>query len=127
MTIQSAPARLDVRPLSAGIGAEIRGVDLRDELDDDTIADIRRVWLDRKVVFFPDQDLDPSSHLAFAARSAVSSRSGLAPCASSDRVFAKLIDVDGIDGPSARTELGGSGGAVVCVLLVGARPAGRLH
>jgi taurine dioxygenase len=68
MTVQSAPARLDVRPLSAGIGAEIRGVDLRAELDDATVADIRRIWLDRKVVFFPDQDLDPSSHLAFAQR-----------------------------------------------------------
>jgi taurine dioxygenase len=26
------------------------------------------VWLDRKVVFFPGQDLDPQQHLAFAAR-----------------------------------------------------------
>lgn len=59
---------LDVLPLSATIGAEIRGVDLRDDLDDATVAAIRQVWLDRKVVFFPGQDLDPAEHLAFATR-----------------------------------------------------------
>lgn len=58
--------RLDVTPLSAHIGAEIRGVDLRN-LDADIVAEIRKVWLDRKVVFFPDQDLDQRSHLAFAS------------------------------------------------------------
>jgi taurine dioxygenase len=59
---------LDVTPLSATIGAEIRGVDIRDDLDARTVAAIRQVWLDRKVVFFPGQDLDPRQHLAFAAR-----------------------------------------------------------
>jgi alpha-ketoglutarate-dependent taurine dioxygenase len=67
MTLTRTPVDLDVTPLSATIGAEIRGVDLRD-LDDDTVAAIRQVWLDRRVVFFPDQHLDPESHLAFAAR-----------------------------------------------------------
>jgi len=58
--------RLDVTPLSAAIGAVIRGVDLR-RVDADTAAAIRQVWLERKVVFFPGQDLDQESHLAFAA------------------------------------------------------------
>jgi len=58
---------LDVRLLSGTIGAEIRGVDVRD-LDDETVAEIRRVWLERKVVFFPGQHLEPAQHLAFAAR-----------------------------------------------------------
>jgi alpha-ketoglutarate-dependent taurine dioxygenase len=58
---------LDVRLLSGTIGAEIRGLDLR-RLDDDTTAAIRQVWLDRKVVFFPNQHLTPEEHLAFAAR-----------------------------------------------------------
>ena len=57
---------LDVAPLSGTIGAEIRGLDLR-ALDDATVAAIRQVWLDRKVVFFPGQHLDPDEHLAFAA------------------------------------------------------------
>lgn len=59
---------LDVTPLSGNIGSEIRGVDLKQPLDAATIAEIRRIWLDRKVVFFPDQHLDPAQHLAFAAQ-----------------------------------------------------------
>lgn len=62
-----APPVLEVRPLSGTIGAEIRGVDLR-TVDDETVATIRALWLDRKVVFFPDQHLTPEEHLAFAGR-----------------------------------------------------------
>jgi alpha-ketoglutarate-dependent taurine dioxygenase len=58
---------LDVELLSASIGAVIRGLDLRD-LDDATVAAVRRVWLDRKVVFFPAQHLTPDEHIAFARR-----------------------------------------------------------
>jgi len=58
---------LEVTPLSGSIGAAISGVDLRD-VDDETIAEIRRIWLHRKVVFFPGQHLDEAAHQAFAAR-----------------------------------------------------------
>ena len=58
----------EVVPLSGTIGAELRGLDLRRDLDDDTVAAIRSVWLDRKVVFFPGQHLTPEEHLAFAKR-----------------------------------------------------------
>jgi taurine dioxygenase len=67
MTLTEPAVDLDVVPLSGTIGAEIRGLDLRD-LDDATVAAVRQVWLDRKVVFFPGQDLDPDEHLAFASR-----------------------------------------------------------
>ena len=59
---------LDVRPLSPTIGAEIHGVDCAADLDDDVIAAIRRVWLERLVVFFPDQHLDDETQIAFARR-----------------------------------------------------------
>jgi alpha-ketoglutarate-dependent taurine dioxygenase len=67
MTITEPAVDLDVVPLSGSIGAEIRGVDLR-RLDEDTVTAIRQVWLDRKVVFFPQQNLTPEEHLSFAAR-----------------------------------------------------------
>ena len=67
MTTTLASTDLEVTPLSGSIGAVISGVDLRD-VDDETIAEIRRVWLDRKVVFFPGQHLDEAAHQAFAAR-----------------------------------------------------------
>jgi alpha-ketoglutarate-dependent taurine dioxygenase len=67
MTLTEPKVDLDVRLLSGNIGAEIRGLDVRN-LDDATVAAIRQVWLERKVVFFPGADLDPESHLTFAAR-----------------------------------------------------------
>jgi len=56
---------LDVRYLSGTIGAEIGGLDVRN-LDEATVAAIRQVWLERRVVFFRGQHLDPAEHLAFA-------------------------------------------------------------
>ena len=66
MTISET--ELDVRPLSPTIGAEIHGIDCATDLDDDTVAAIRRVWLERLVVFFPDQHLDDETQIAFAER-----------------------------------------------------------
>jgi taurine dioxygenase len=59
---------LEVRPLAGAIGAELAGVDLASEIDDATIAAMRRVWLDHLVIFFRDQDLAPAQFLAFARR-----------------------------------------------------------
>jgi taurine dioxygenase len=56
------------RPLAPTIGAEISGVDLRDDLDDATIADIRGALLRWKVIFFRDQDITVEQHIAFARR-----------------------------------------------------------
>ena len=49
--------RLDVVPLSTHIGAEIRGLDLRDKPDDETIRAIYQAWLDHLVIVFPEQKL----------------------------------------------------------------------
>jgi alpha-ketoglutarate-dependent taurine dioxygenase len=57
---------LDVRPLTRTIGAEIRGVDLRQTLDHETVAQIRQALFAHHVVFLPDQYLDPDQHVAFA-------------------------------------------------------------
>jgi len=58
--------KLDTRPLSGAIGAEIGGVDLARELDAATVGAIRQVWLDHLVIFFHDQDLPPARLLALA-------------------------------------------------------------
>ncbi|HEX5281703.1 MAG TPA: TauD/TfdA family dioxygenase [Micropepsaceae bacterium] len=49
--------RLQIRPLTKFIGAEIRGIDLRQRPDDATIRRIYQSWLDHLVLVFPDQDL----------------------------------------------------------------------
>jgi alpha-ketoglutarate-dependent taurine dioxygenase len=59
--------RFEVRPLSGAIGAELRGVDLREPLDGATVAEIRSLLLRHKVVFFPAQHLTPAEHKAFAS------------------------------------------------------------
>jgi alpha-ketoglutarate-dependent taurine dioxygenase len=59
-------SKLDVRPLTVRTGAEIVGIDLRQKLDDSTVAAIRWALLSHKVVFFRDQQIDIEGQLAFA-------------------------------------------------------------
>ena len=47
--------RFDVVPLTKHIGAEIRGLDLREKPDDETIRAIYQAWLDHLVIVFPGQ------------------------------------------------------------------------
>ena len=59
---------IDVRKVSANIGAEIHGVDLRQPLDDHTYGEIRGALNEHGVIFFRDQDIGPDHHLAFGKR-----------------------------------------------------------
>ena len=59
---------LEVRPIAGALGAEIHGVNLAGDLDDDTIAAIRQAWLEHCVIFFRDQDLPPARFLQLARR-----------------------------------------------------------
>ena len=49
---------VDVVPLTRHIGAEIRGLDLRDTLDATTIRRIHQAWLDHSVLLFRGQTLE---------------------------------------------------------------------
>src|SRR5258705_201529 len=48
---------LEVAPLTRHIGAEIRGIDLREKPDDATVKAIYQAWLDHLVIIFPTQKL----------------------------------------------------------------------
>ncbi len=50
---------LQIHPIAGALGAELSGVDLSRTLDDETVAAIRRAWLEHLVIFFRDQDLPP--------------------------------------------------------------------
>jgi len=52
-----AKAKLEVVPLTRHIGAEIRGLDLREKPDEATIKAIYQAWLDHLVIVFPGQTL----------------------------------------------------------------------
>jgi len=60
--------RLDVQPIAGALGAEISGVDLGGDLDDATIAEIRRALLEHCVIFFRDQEFDAEQHKRLARR-----------------------------------------------------------
>ena len=47
----------EVVPLTRHIGAEIRGLDLRQKPDDETVKAIYQAWLDHLVLIFPEQKL----------------------------------------------------------------------
>ena len=60
---------LQVEPLTVHIGAEVSGVDLAEDLDDDVIEEIRAALLEWKVIFFRDQHrLDRERHVSFGRR-----------------------------------------------------------
>jgi taurine dioxygenase len=59
---------LEIRPVAGALGAEIGGIDLTQDLDADTIAAVRRAWLDHLVIFFRGQQLTPERFLGFARR-----------------------------------------------------------
>ena len=64
----TAYRKIAVQPIAGSLGAEIAGVDLACALDDETLAEIRRAWLEHLVVFFRDQRLAPREFMAFARR-----------------------------------------------------------
>lgn len=54
--------------LGTTIGAEISGVDLAVELDDEVIGELRQALHDYKVIFFRNQPMTPTQHVTFARR-----------------------------------------------------------
>jgi alpha-ketoglutarate-dependent sulfate ester dioxygenase len=55
-----------LHPVTPVIGAEVTGVDLRDELDASTVASIRTALLEHKVLFFRDQPIDDEQQVRFS-------------------------------------------------------------
>jgi len=57
---------IDVQPLTGVLGAEIFGVDLREQLSLEVWAEIRNAFADHQVIIFPRQQLTHEQHIAFA-------------------------------------------------------------
>jgi taurine dioxygenase len=53
----NAPAGIELYHLSPTIGTEVLGIDLREDLSSDLVLFLKRLMLDRKVIFFRDQDI----------------------------------------------------------------------
>jgi taurine dioxygenase len=61
-------AALAWRPLSPALGAEILGVDLRRENDDQVFAQIEKVWHQSLVILLRDQELSEDDEVRFAEK-----------------------------------------------------------
>ena len=59
---------LTVTPTAGPVGAEIRGVDLSQPLDDATFAAIERAYDEYGVIFFRGQSITPAQQVAFTRR-----------------------------------------------------------
>ena len=68
MAIVGTETGFKVERLAGRIGAEIGGVNTGEQLNDETVTEIRRALLAHRVVFFRDQSLDYSRQVAFAQR-----------------------------------------------------------
>jgi taurine dioxygenase len=61
-------SRFTARRLGYALGAQISGIDLREPLDDETVAELRKAWLEHVVLCFPAQDLSAAQQTAFCER-----------------------------------------------------------
>lgn len=59
---------LRIQRISPALGARVTGIDLSQDLDDDTVGKLRKLLLDNKFLVFPDQNLTPDTQVAFASR-----------------------------------------------------------
>lgn len=59
---------LEVIPVTAAIGAEVRGIDLREPLDGAAVGAIEQALAEHVVLFFREQDITPDQQVEFAAR-----------------------------------------------------------
>ncbi len=59
---------IEIIPTGAAVGAEIRGVDLSQPLDDATFAVIEQAYNEHGVIFFRDQHVTPPQQVAFTRR-----------------------------------------------------------
>jgi alpha-ketoglutarate-dependent taurine dioxygenase len=62
--LQSA-SRFSVRELHPALGAEVRGVDMRQQLDPDAFHDLHALWMKYLVLVFPGQHVTDDQHVAF--------------------------------------------------------------
>lgn len=61
-------SNFDVTQIGSTLGAEISGIDLREDLDDAVITELQSALDNYKVIFFRDQPITSAQHVAFARR-----------------------------------------------------------
>ena len=57
---------VSLRALSAACGAEVIGLDVKQRLDEKTIAELHRALAENCILLFRDCDVSPEEHIAFS-------------------------------------------------------------
>ena len=60
--------KIEFRPLSDALGAEVVGVDVADDLSEQTISEIRAGWLQHNILLFRNQEMTMEQQRAFTQR-----------------------------------------------------------
>ena len=60
-------SNIEISPIAGALGAEIRGVDLSQTIEDGALVQVRKAFAAHSVIFFRNQKISPEQHLAFGA------------------------------------------------------------
>src|SRR5476649_1425098 len=63
--LEAASSRLTVRRLHPALGAEVRGLDMRQPLDAAMSRELHDIWMEHLVLVFPGQHVTDAEHVAF--------------------------------------------------------------
>lgn len=67
--VRKASREISIKPLAGCLGAQVTGVDLSTEIDEDTMEVLRSAFTEHLVLVFPGHGhLTPEQHVAFASR-----------------------------------------------------------
>jgi alpha-ketoglutarate-dependent taurine dioxygenase len=86
----------EVRPLIPALGAEIRGLDLREPLDGETVASLAAAWHRYGVLLFRDQQISAEDQKRFTRYFGEFQRPRGGPRKNEDVLFIGNTEVDGI-------------------------------
>ena len=59
---------IEVTPIAGACGAEISGIDLSQDIDDQRLGEVKRAFHENLVIFFRDQNLTEDQHKAFGRK-----------------------------------------------------------
>ena len=60
--------KIEVAPVSGGVGVEVHNVDIKSGIDAGTFDELRAAFVEHGLIFLRDQDITPDEHIAFAER-----------------------------------------------------------
>ena len=90
-------SRYTVRKLHPALGAEVRGVDMRQPLDAAAFQELQDIWMEHLVLVFPGQHVSDAEHVAFTRYFGTSTLAGQFALAASFPVQGDIQAITNVD------------------------------